>query len=190
MSDRFVNEAKERMDALSGLIKGLPGIQGYIDKELRRDADKRLRTLIAEQLNTQRRLLLDAQKGLLKSGGLQWVDDVDEAVSKMQILIDRVKTASMGYAGLFDPVPIGQEQLNALHRFDVALAQRVSDVSAGVSAIAAAVSEPEGIEDAVAALTSTLSELSRLFDRRNEAVVAPELLLDTEFVPPIEEASA
>ena len=106
MSDRFVNEAKERMDALSGLIKGLPGIQGYIDKELDRDADKRLRTMIAEQLNTQRRLLLDAQKRLLKSGGLQWVDDVDEAVSKMQILIDRVKTASMGYAGLFDPAPV------------------------------------------------------------------------------------
>ena len=38
------------------------------------------------------------------------MDDVDDAIVKLQTLIDRVKTASYGYAGLFDAVRIKEAQ--------------------------------------------------------------------------------
>src|SRR5262245_61164310 len=106
MSDQFVDAAKARMGAIERLLKGLPGIKGYTDKELRRDADRQVRTLLAQELESEKQDLLAVQRTLLDGGGLLWLDNVDQAVQKLQILIDRIKTASYGYAGLFDAVRI------------------------------------------------------------------------------------
>ena len=79
MSDRYVDQAQEQMDAVERLIKGLPGVSGYVDKELRRDGDKRVRMMIAGELEGQKQRLMDIQKRLLSSGGLRWLDDIDGA---------------------------------------------------------------------------------------------------------------
>src|SRR5215213_11405727 len=127
MSDQFVDFAKSQMGAIERLLKGLPGISGYVDKELRRDADKRVREGLVQTLEHSKSELMDIQNRLLSSGGLLYMDDVDQAVVKLQTLIDRIKTASYGYAGLFDAVRIREEQLDALHHFDQALAGRAVD---------------------------------------------------------------
>lgn len=111
MSEQFVEQAKANMGAIERLLKGLPGISGYVNKELRRDADKRLRELIAGHITEQKQQLFALQKQLLSSGGLRWLDDVDQNIQKLQTLADRIRTASYGYAGLFDAVKIGEEQL-------------------------------------------------------------------------------
>ncbi|RME51019.1 MAG: hypothetical protein D6790_20485, partial [Caldilineae bacterium] len=115
MSERFVDKAKEQMGAIERLLKGLPIIRGYVDKDLRREADRRLRQTIAAGLEAEKQRLYDLQKIFLRSGGLRYMDDLDGAVQKLQTLIDRIKTASYGYAGLLDAVKIREEQLNALH---------------------------------------------------------------------------
>src|SRR5688572_9222331 len=148
MSDQFVDAAKERMGAIERLLKGLPGIRGYVDKEMRRDADKRLRELIAQELEVQKQALLEVQRMLLEGKGLLWLDNIDQAVQKLQILTDRIKTASYGYAGLFDPVRIREEALDALHRFDQALANRVVDAKMAIANLRKAVSEGGDIGDA------------------------------------------
>jgi len=186
MSDQYVEAAKSNMGALERLLKGLPGIRGYVDKELRRDADKRLRMLIANQLDEQKQALLDIQKTLLKNGGLTWLDDVDEAIRKLQILVDRVKTASYGYAGLFDAVRIQEEQLDALHKFDVALAGRIVAVENAVKAVATAVTSKENIQTSIDQVTSLIAELNTMFGKRNEAIIDPALLTDATFVPNID----
>lgn len=186
MANRFVEEAKKNLGAVEGLIKGLPGIRGYVDKELRRDADKRLRDLIAGQLDEQKKNLLEIQKKLLGSGGLAWLDDVDTAIQKLQLLIDRIKTASYGYAGLFDAVKIREEQLDALHRFDVALAKRAGAVEADVKALATAVASKENIQTICDQLVAAVAELNTLFGKRQEAIIAPDLLTDADYVPEVE----
>ncbi len=51
MSDHlFVDKAKSEMGTIERLLKGLPIIRGYVDKELRRDADYRVRQTIANAL--------------------------------------------------------------------------------------------------------------------------------------------
>jgi len=184
MSDQFVESAKQQMGAVERLLKGLPGIGGYVDKELRRDADKRVRESIAQELERSKATLLEAQNALLKGGGLALMDDVDEAVVKLGTLIDRIKTASYGYAGLFDPVRIKEAQLDALYRFDTALAQQVGTVNAAIDALAAAIDTRGNVAAAAAALTKTVTAMSQLFDRRKEAVVAPDLLAQPDYAPP------
>jgi len=184
MSDQFVESAKQQMGAVERLLKGLPGIGGYVDKELRRDADKRVRESIAQELERSKAALMDAQNALLKGGGLALLDDVDEAVVKLGTLTDRIKTAAYGYAGLFDPVRIKEAQLDALYRFDTALAQQVGSVNAAIAALTQAIDERGNVAAAAAALTKTITAMSQLFDRRKEAIVAPDLLAQPDYAPP------
>ena len=183
MSDQYVEGARDRMGAIQRLLKGLPGISGYTDKELRRDADKRVRDLLAGQLEEQKAALFGVQQLLLENKGLLYMDNVDNAVTKLQILIDRIKTASYGYAGLFDPMPIREEQLEALYRFDTALVARVVDVQQAIEALRQAVTAQGDIAAATRKLTDLVAQLNTDYNKRHEAVLQPGLLNDATYAP-------
>lgn len=189
MSDQFVDAAKERMGVIERLLKGLPGIRGYVDKELRRDADKRLRETIAGQLEETKQALYAVQRRLLQGKGLSWMDDVDGGIQKLQILIDRIKTASYGYAGLFDPVRVGEEELNALHRFDMAMAERVADVNVAVTNLGNAVNSEGDIGTEVHKLTDLLADLNTLYNKRYEAILSPGLLGEPGYAPEVDSSA-
>ena len=169
MTDSFVDRAEERMGAIERLVKGLPLVREYSDKELRREADRRLRQLLVTELEQEKQRLYDVQKKLLRGGGLAYMDDADGAIQRLQTLIDRIKTASYGYAGLFAAVKIEEEQLDALHRFDVALAERAHEVRERISRLEADTAERDAIGPAIEAVNDTVTELQRLFDRRSRA---------------------
>ena len=190
MSDQFVDAAKERMGTIERLLKGLPGIGGYIDKELRRDADKRVRELIAQELEVQKQALLEIQRMLLDGKGLLWLDNIDQAVQKLQILADRIKTASYGYSGLFDPVKIREEALDALHRFDQAMAGRVADVRVAIMNLRAAVNDGGDIGAATRKLTDLLADLNNLYTKRHEAVLSPDLLETPGYMSEVESSDS
>lgn len=176
MTNPFVDKAKENMGTIERLLKGLPIVRGYVDKELRREADYRLRQTIAGTLEVEKQRMHDLQKKLLKSGGLLYMDDLDSAITRVQKLADRVKTASYGFAGLLDAVKIQEDQLDALHRFDVGLAARTYDVQEAVDSLGSAVEQKSGIGDAIDSLTEKLGELNRLYDARHKAVEDPDAL--------------
>lgn len=193
MSDSFVENSRDQQHVLERLIKGLPGIRGYADKEMRRNADYRVRQLIADELDKNRNALLECQNQLLRNGGLAHMDALNRAVNKVQNLADRVRTASYGYAGFFDTVRIGKEELNALYNFDVAMLKDVAAMAGTVAALRAALDSQSGaapgasgganiaarIEEAVAAAT----DLTTLFDRRARAIESPDLLAQPGYAP-------
>ena len=185
-SDQFVDQAESQRGAIEHLIKGLPGVSGYVEKETRRDADKRLRLYIVGQLDADKQRLLDVQQRLLRSGGLRSMDEVDSAVTKLQTLSDRIRTASYGYAGFFDPVRVREEQLRALYQFDVALAERTGEVSDTISALGAAVRNGDPIDAPTSQLIDAVNDLTALYDRRNDAILSPATLLNVASAPVVE----
>jgi len=188
MSDAFTSAARDQRSILERLIKGLPGISGYTDKELRRNADYRLRQLIADELDGQRNGLLDVQGKLLKGGGLAFLDDIDVAVTRLGTLVDRVRTASYGYAGFFDAVRIRKEELDALHRFDVALMENVATIEAAVSTLRQALADKSTISGAIDQVVASVDGLTQLFDRRSQAITSPELLTNAGYAPEVRTA--
>ncbi|HRW46347.1 MAG: hypothetical protein KDD75_01460 [Caldilineaceae bacterium] len=184
MADNFVEFAKGQMGAVERLLKGLPGISGYIDKDMRRDADKRVREAIAASLAQSQAALTGVQNALLKGGGLAMMDEVNDVAVNMQTLTDRIKTASYGYAGLFDPVRIKEQQLDALVRFDRAMAQEVGAINTSIAALAQAVKERTDVASAIDQLGAKVQELNVLFSKRGEAIQAPGLLDDPGYAPP------
>ena len=165
-----IEKAKAQMGGIEKVISGLPGIKGYRGTEMRRDADKQLRDALARRLESRRRKLTALQSDLLASGGLLWLDDVERVVGRLQLCIDRIKTASYGYAPLFALNKVKEADLDRLLQFDQSLLDEVGSLDAAIGSLEQAVKANDGIKDALAAVGDLVSGLNETFNRRIEVI--------------------
>jgi ATP phosphoribosyltransferase regulatory subunit HisZ len=161
----------EALGGLEQLVAKIPGYQGYKEKEMRREADKLLRERLARQFEEQRRRIPELQKQLISSGQIGFLDDLESGAMKLQFLIDRLKTASYGYAGFFDAVKVKEKQLDALYEFDNALMDDVPRVADGISKVSEAMVAKEGIAEAIANLVSTIQDINDTFSKRQDVIL-------------------
>ena len=164
-------KVKGALGGLERLAASIPGYKGYKEKEMRREADKLLRMHLARQLEEQWRRLPDLQKQLIGAGQLELVDDLEGAVMGLQTIVDRLKTASYGYAGFFDAVKVKEEQLDALYRFDEALLNEVPKVAEGIDRVAAAIAAQKGMAEAIAELAATVRKIGETLHRRQDVML-------------------
>lgn len=157
--------------ALEQLAMKIPGFAGYKARETRREADKLLRVTIAQRVMEQVQRLSDVQRALLRQGGLRWLDDVEAAVVRLQTLADQIRTASYGYAGVFDAVKIQEEQLARLYAYDQKLLAAVDALAEAVERVRAAVGS-EDFGPALAELMRLAREALTAFHHREEVLLA------------------
>lgn len=155
---------------LEVMVKNLPGYKGYKEKEVRREADKLLRVKVARAWEEQRQRLNSIQVALTNAGRLDVLVPLDRALMRLQLLIDRVKTASYGYAGLFDAVKVRDAELEALYNFDAALLESVDKVKAQIDAIAATKRDDDVVK-AANALLAVLEEINMTFSKRQDVIL-------------------
>ena len=153
------------------LVKDIPGYKGYKDKEVRREADKLMRLQVARGFEAQRRRLSRVQVQLTEAGRLGALLGLERALMRLQLLIDRLKTASYGYAGLFDAVKIKEAELDALYDYDAALLEQVGKVETLIDAVAAAKKDEE-LTQATNALLEGLDEANEAFSKRLDVMLA------------------
>lgn len=156
---------------LERLLSKVPGYKGYKEKELRREADKLLRMEVAAKLDDQRKRLSELQMEMLSQAQIEYLDNLERAVMKLQLLIDRLRTASYGYGGLFDAVKVKEEQLAALYDYDNKMLDFVDEISADVDKLASAIAVEEGVGVAIAELTAAAEEANQVFSHRHEAIL-------------------
>ena len=159
------------LGGIEALVAKIPGYKGYKDKEMRRESDKLLREQLATELDDQRSRLSELQVELVSHAQLEFVDDLERAVMKLQLLTDRVKTASYGYAGLFDAVKVKEEQLDALYEFDSRMLEDVDALASDVDQVASAISAEVGVGEAIGDLVKTLADANTEFGHREEAIL-------------------
>jgi hypothetical protein len=166
----FRQAIEDSKGGLERLVSAIPGYRGYKEKENRRAADKLLREHLVRQLDEQRRRLAELQRDLLESGSLLMVDDLDRAVTKVQKLVDKIRTASYGYAGMFDAVKVKEEELDALYNFDESMLEHVSAVQASIDALAAAIDASGDVKVAIQEVVSAAEDTNAAW-RDRESVI-------------------
>jgi hypothetical protein len=172
---RTVEDSKGRLERL---ISKVPGYRGYKEKENRRAADKLLREQVAGELDEQRRRLIELQRSLLESGGLMLLDDLDRAVTKVQKLADKIRTASYGYAGLFDAVKVKEADLDALYEFDEDMLTQVMNIQKAVDSLAGVLESDGGdLKGAIRGVTSAADEAEATWRKREQAILGPDTLV-------------
>jgi hypothetical protein len=161
---------EDAYNKLEQMAKDLPGYKGYKEKEVRREADKLVRLKVARGFEEQRRRLNRNAAKLANAGRLGALMTLDRAGMKLQLLIDRLKVASYGYAGLFDAVKIGSAELDALYNYDSALLGSVDKVKALVDAVAVAQNDEE-VTKAGNELLEAVEEVNETFSKRQDVIL-------------------
>ncbi len=152
------------------MAKNIPGYKGYKDKEVRREADKLIRLKVARELQEQRGRLSSIEVELANAGRLGALLILDRSLMRLQLLIDRLKTASYGYAGLFDAIKTREAELDALYDFDAALLDSVDQVKALIDAVAAAEEDAQVIK-AGNELLEAVEDMNEAFSRRQDVIL-------------------
>ena len=157
-------------DWIDKLSSKIPGYSGYVDREHRRDMDKRHRESLANRLRSVKAPLTDVMKDLSDSGRLFEVTPVDTALKKLDKIENRIRFASYGYAGFFDAVKIEQPQLDMIYRFDLALVEQVEKLEAEVGELKSNSGTAKNLKSGVARVTATIDALDRSFNDRYQAI--------------------
>lgn len=163
-------------DHLSGfesLVNKIPGYKGYKEKEMRREADSMLRQHLAAQLAEQLSRAEDVTNQMLTGPGMMQLDEMGKGNTRLQTLIDKVKTAAQGYAGFFDAVKVKEDQLDTLYEFDEQMVRQVDEISAAVDNLQAALDggDTSAIAPSVRRYVTTVSDASTHFDKRKDAML-------------------
>lgn len=164
------DSAKSGMSAAGDLIDRLPVIGDYRAKEMRRETDKRLRETIARRLESSRRKLSSMERDLVSAGRLRALPDLERAVGRLQLLIDRIRTAAYGYAPFFDLNKVREPELERLVAFDQAIGEKVGDINDRIDTLNAAMQADEGYQKALDELLEALNGLHADFDQRSQAM--------------------
>ncbi len=152
-----------------GISNVVPGYKGYKQKELRREADKLLRETIVSRMRTVKRELDVLQQDLIGAGKFDLLDEVGSATTQVQMFIDRVRTASYGYGGLFSAVRVKEEDLDRVYQFDAMLLDYVDRVSSAISRAREAI-EGEDVRSQILLIRDLAREANTTFDRRQEVI--------------------
>jgi len=174
MLDDLTEKVQSSQSKLEQLMSKIPGFDGYKQKEQRREADKLLRIHVARQYEEQLARLSSIQYAITSRGGLDALKSVaalERSMTKMQLLIDRIKTASYGYAGLFDAIKVDEEALDKLYDFDQAMLEGAD----GIAAILDELDQDAQSEAPTSAeanrLIAKLEALNNTFSRRQDVIL-------------------
>jgi hypothetical protein len=168
----YRHTVEDSKGGLERLLSKIPGYHGYKEKENRRAADKLLREHLVGQLGEQRRQLAELQRDLLEGGGLSLVDELDRAVTKVQNLADKIKTASYGYAGIFDAVKVKEEELDALYEFDEDMLGHVSTIQTAIDALTNAIGGNNEVEAAIRNVVSAAENAGTTWRQRESVITS------------------
>lgn len=168
MSDIFERVSGER-DFIKKILAKVPGFKGYIERGDRRMSDKLLREKVADEFETLYQRISGLQRDLISQGGLTYVDDLEASALKLRQFIDRVRTASYGYAGIFDAIKIKEEELSQVYQYDYALLALADEVRSAVDNVETSMGT-EGLEAAIRHLTNVSQQCVDAFNKRSEAM--------------------
>jgi hypothetical protein len=168
-------KVEESRTGLEKILDIIPGWGGYQERQNRRKADQLLRQTLAERLTAQRRNLDVAQKELISHGKIDLVDDIGSAVTQLQTFIDRVRTATYGYSGMFDAVRINQAELEQMYNFDAALFDYVERLDTATGRLREAISIGEGLTETIRIIQDICREANSTFDQREHVILQTQV---------------
>jgi hypothetical protein len=174
MSD-ILDRVTGEQDFFKKILSKIPGFKGYVERGNRRASDKLLRETIADDFETLYERVSSLQRDLISQGEIALIDDLEAAALKLRQFIDRIRTASYGYAGIFDAIKIKEEELAQVYQYDYALLAMADEVSAAIDNVETSMGT-DGLDAAIRHLTSVSRQCVDAFNKRSQVMkgIAPE----------------
>jgi len=173
MTDLF-EQVTNSQDVFKKLASKIPGFSGYIERQNRRAADKLMRETIADRFQEQWARTSQFQTDMISEGMLSYVDDMERAAIQMRTFIDKIRTASYGYSGLFDAVKINEEELAKLYSFDQGFFLAAEEIGRALDNVEASLGDEAGLPAAIRNVAALARQSTEAFERRSEVFTTNE----------------
>lgn len=167
MTDLF-QKVTDSQDAFKKLASHIPGFSGYVERQNRRAADKLMRETIADRFEEHWKRASALQTDMINEGMIAYIDDIERAVIQIRTLIDKVRTASYGYSGVFDAIKINENELAQLYAFDQGFFLTAEEVGRALDNIEASLGDEAGLPATIRNLKTLATDATTAFNRRTE----------------------
>jgi hypothetical protein len=157
---------------LERLVRFVPGVAGYQDREAARATDKQVRMRLVGDLRRLIQALEEDKERVAASGDLSALPRLDRLAGRLEHLGRIVEFAGRGYSGLFDLHTVDGDTLAQLYTFDLGLFDALSVVRAKAEAVRAALPDAEAVRTAAEHMRAALDDFGELFDQRRRIVDA------------------
>ena len=122
---------------ISDALDRVPGYRGYRLKEERRDADRRVRAAVADAYAAELARVERIGRDLANARRLGEISAVERTSQAIRHYIDRVRSATPGYGGLFGDRDIDGIALDQLRLFDESLLLGVDELRPAIDRLEA-----------------------------------------------------
>lgn len=157
---------------LERLVRFVPGVAGYQDRENSRATDKQVRMRLVGDLQRLIRAIEEDKERLARSGDLSSLPRLDRLAGRLERLSRTVEFAGRGYSGLFDLHTVDGDTLAQLYAFDLGLFDALSAMRARAEAVRASLADADALKSATEQMRAALDDFGELFDKRRRIVDA------------------
>ena len=116
-------------DFIDRITVSLPGFKGYVEKSGNYDADKMIRSFIADKIFSAKNLLGVISGDNVRSGNLTVTQEIDSLSLLLEGLVKKVEYADYGAGAAFSKIKITEEDQNRLLEYDWRLITTFDDIS-------------------------------------------------------------
>ena len=110
-----MERTKNIFDKIGALI---PGYRGYAERDSRRNCDKLIRIIIAEEITKCESFINDRMKTEIKNKKMDSLQDLEECRQKLSTLSEKIKYAPYGESSFFGDSQIKEEELQKIYKLD------------------------------------------------------------------------
>jgi len=157
---------------LERLVRFVPGVAGYQDRENSRSTDKQVRMRLVQEMRRLIQGLDDDKAHLARSSDLSVLPRLDRLAGRVERQSRTVEFAGRGYTGLFDVHRVDQATLDQLYAFDLGLFDALSVVRAKAESVRAARADTAALDLAIDRMVEALDDFGQLWDKRQRIVEA------------------
>jgi hypothetical protein len=169
MNDILQRVSSEK-DFFKKILEKVPGFTGYVERSERRQADKLLRESIADRFDALWGKISALQRQAISDGNIDLIDDLEAPALKIRQFVDRIRTASYGYAGFFDSIKVRTEELDEIYQYDYALLASEDEVARAIDNVESSM-DTDGMPAALRHLTQLAQDCLDAFEKRREVVI-------------------
>jgi len=170
MSD-YQQQIQDDRGPLKNLLSKVPGFKGYLEKEDRRTADKLMREEIGDRYVKVLNQLDAVMTRMVDQGQMEYVDNLESVVTKVQTFIDRIRNASYGYSSFFAAVKIDEETLDRIYEYDKSLLEGAQKLEELMLSVEAAENDAE-LKSLLDEMNHQARELINQVDRRKQVMIS------------------
>jgi hypothetical protein len=153
-------EARGQRNVLERLMDKIPGFRGFQDRELRRDVDKMQREHLSAELGRLKAAVRDQARRYTDAGKIGALGGFDRLDRQIDGLSQAVRFADYGATGFFDPVKVGEAELQRLYEFDLSVLEDLAALEHEIVAVPA-----PGQTDPSAALEQVVQHARAIGDK-------------------------